>query len=142
MTRLDDWEARLGAYLGSVRDQPFAWGEHDCSLFVGSAVAAMTGVDPAEPYRGRYSDRKGATAALKAVGSGTLLRSLDAAFERRKPSHARRGDIVWFNGSIGICNGAHGLFVGEERLANAADVPAREGLIAIPRRFFTKAWAV
>lgn len=142
MTRLPDWEARLSAYVAAVRDRPFEWGEHDCSLFAASSAEAMTGTDLAAAYRGAYSDREGAAVALRKHGAGTLLRTLSAALERRKPSKARRGDFMWFKGAVGVCMGRDALFVGEEHLANAAGVPPRIGLIAIPRALCTKAWAV
>lgn len=142
MRRLPDWEERLGAFIAEARDRPFAWGSWDCILMSASAIQAQTGTDIAAEYRGKYHDKAGAAAILKAQGEGTLLRTLDAVLPRRKPSKARRGDLVWFKGSVGVCAGAEGLFVGEERLADAADVVMREGLIAVPRRLWAKAWAV
>lgn len=142
MTRLPDWEERLGVYVSSVRERPFHYGEHDCILFSAGAVEAQTGTDIAADYRGKYSDKAGAAAILKQVGKGTLLRTLDATLERRKPSRARRGDLVWFEASVGVCIGGEALFVGEERLAEKAGVLMREGLITVPRRLWAKAWAV
>lgn len=142
MTRLPDWEKSLGAYIEAARDRPFEWGQHDCILFAAAAVEAMAGVDIAADYRGQYADKAGAAAILKAKGRGTLLRTLDATLNRRKPSRARRGDLVWFNGAVGVCMGATGLFVGEERLAEAAGAVMREGLITIPRALWAKAWTV
>lgn len=142
MRRRPDWEERLAGYLAEVRDRPFQYGTHDCILFSASAVLAQTGVDIAADYRGKYHDKAGAAAILKSQGKGTLLRTLDATLPRRKPSRARRGDLVWFEGSVGVCIGAEALFVGEERLAERAGTVMREGLVAIPRRLWTKAWAV
>lgn len=140
--RFPDWEARLSAWVAENRDRPHAWGEHDCILAGCSAVEAMTGRDPAKKYRGAYSDEEGAAKALRKLGKGTLLKTVDAEFDRKPVGRAQRGDLVWFNGSVGICMGGFGLFVGEERLADKANVPMREGLIEIPRSGFEKAWAV
>lgn len=142
MTRLPDWERRLAEYIAEARDRRFAWGEQDCILFAAGAALAMTGHDIAAEYRGQYRNRKEAMAILRAKGKGTLLKTLDATLPRRKPSRARRGDFVWFDGAVGVCTGAEAQFVGEEKLADAANVLMREGLIAIPRRLWTKAWAV
>lgn len=142
MTRLPDWEERLGAYIASVRDRPHVWGEHDCILHGASAAEAQTGVDIAEAYRGKYADRKSAAAILKAQGKGTLLRTLNATLSKRRPAMARRGDLVWFEGSVGVCLGREAAFVGEELLAESAGVAMREGLVMIPRRLWSKAWAV
>lgn len=140
--RQPDWETSLTAYVASVRNRPFEWGAHDCILFSASAIEAQTGIDIAAEYRGRYHNRGTANKILKSKGNGTLLRTLDATLERRKPSRARRGDLVWFEGSVGVCMGGVALFVGEERLAEKAGALMRDGLISIPRRLCTKAWAI
>ncbi|MXP42995.1 DUF6950 family protein [Allopontixanthobacter sediminis] len=142
MVRRDDWEARLGRFIADNRARPFEWGQHDCILMACAAVEAMTGFDAAKAYRGQYTDRAGSAKALRELGEGTLLKTVDAVFKRKPPSFAQRGDLVWFAGSVGVCMGAQGLFVGEERLADKAGLTMREGLIAIPRRDFVKAWAV
>lgn len=142
MMRLPDWEERLSAYVASVRRRPFAWGEHDCILFAAAAAEAVTGEDVAAGYRGKYRDKAGAAAILQAQGAGTLLATVDATLPRRKPALARRGDWVWYLGAVGLCMGRDALFVGEERLAEAAGVLMREGLITIPRPLWEKAWAV
>lgn len=142
MARFDDWESRLGQFIADNRDRQFEWGNFDCILMACAAVEAMTGSDAAKAYRGQYSDRAGSAKALRDLGEGTLLKTVDAVFARKPPAFAQRGDLVWFAGSVGICIGAHGLFVGEERLADKAGIPMRDGLVAIPRRDFMKAWAV
>lgn len=140
--RLPDWEARLGRFIAENRQRPFAWGAWDCILYACSAVEAMTGGDPAEEFRGRYHDKDGAAAILREVGKGTLLKTVDSKFPRRKPGHARRGDLVMFSGAVGVCLGAVAEFVGEERLAAALGEVHREGLVTVPRGLWTKAWTV
>lgn len=140
--RHPDWENRLQAYLSSVTNEPFEYGKHDCILFGCAAAKAMTGVDHAAEYRGRYSDAEGAAQALRDLGKGTLLRTVDAVFKRKPAPKAQRGDLVWFKGSVGVCVGASAFFVGEERLFEATGLPIRSGLISIPRADFEKAWAV
>jgi hypothetical protein len=142
VTRLPDWEDRLSAYLTEVRDRPFEYGAHDCILHACSAVEAMTGWDAAAEFRGQYSDATGAKRALREIGDGTLIRTINARFPKRPVGKAMRGDIVMFEGSAGVAYGAAGLFVGEERLADAAGVSMREGLIAVPRALWSRAWAV
>ncbi len=68
LTRLPDWRARLDDYLDSIEGRPFAWGELDCALFAADAVQAITGVDLAADFRGKYSDQAGAEAAVKSAG--------------------------------------------------------------------------
>jgi hypothetical protein len=139
--RLDDWEARLGAFLTEARAREFQWGEHDCALFATGATAAMTDEDRAARFRGQYRDRKGSAAALRRLGKGTLIRTLDDLFERKKPAFARRGDLVWFHGSVGVCLGGEAAFVSEARLIRQAGVRGAGNLAMVPRRLWAKAWA-
>lgn len=142
MSRLPDWEERLHAYLVSVFDRAFEWGQHDCGLFVCAAAEAVTGIDRAADLRGQYSTREGASRALKEIGSGTLLRTMNARFTPKPVGMAHRGDIVWFQGSVGVCTGSTALFVGEERFAETAGIPHRTGLVSVHRSLWQKAWAV
>jgi len=64
-SRLEGWEIRLDRYLRESAEKPFAWGEHDCCLFVCNAIREMTGKDPAAEFRGRYKTRAGAYALLR-----------------------------------------------------------------------------
>ena len=120
--RLPDWEPRLSAWIAANRSREFVWGEWDCILMACSAVEAQTGDDPAAEYRGRYSDARGAAKALRDLGKGTLLRTVDAVFERRPVGRARRGDLVMRKGAIGGIVGT--------------------GLVPVARAEFEKAWTV
>ena len=137
MIRSADWQDRLHAYLDSVADTPFAWGTHDCCLYIADAVQAMTGVDPAAAYRGRYSTETGARIALTRYGAGTLYATFNAAFgDSIAPAGAHRGDIVAIDEmTVGVCMGAFGWFVGD-------DPTGKTGLMKIPRAEFVQAWAI
>jgi hypothetical protein len=132
--RRADWEIRLGDYLASVADRPFAWGNHDCALHSANAVLAMTGIDFAKRFRGRYRTAIGSVRALKRYGAGTLEGTIDAMFPTIGRAFAGRGDLVMHAGALGICVGGDGLFVGEE--GGAA------GLVRIPRAAWSKAWRI
>jgi ferric-dicitrate binding protein FerR (iron transport regulator) len=123
--RYPDWEARLAAYLDSVRVRPFEWGTHDCCLFAAGAVEAMTGVDPMPEFRGAYSTQRGARRALATHGASKLSLTLDTKFARVPASLAHRGDIVMHAGAIGIAGAGFLFMVGSEG--------EREGLIKVPR---------
>ena len=140
--RLPDWERRLHDFIAENRDRPFEWGAWDCALFATACAAAITGHDAAAAYRGTYDSRAGSARALRELGNGTLLRTVNASFAEKPVSMALRGDLVWCDGSLGVCMGPNALFVGEERLAESAGVTMREGLITIPRREWSRAWAV
>lgn len=134
MTRRPDWERRLADYLAGCSGARFLWGRLDCALFAAGAVLAMTGTDPAATYRGRYSTATGAARALRRYGQGTLEATIDALFPERPIGFARRGDLVLHNGAVGVCVGDRALFVGEEG--------GSEGLVAVPRAEWSKAWGV
>lgn len=126
MIRHPDWHDRLATYLDRVSEEPFKWGEHDCALFAASAVQRMTGVDPAEDFRGTYDSYKGATEALREHGSGTLLKTVRDWFGPSISVHlAKRGDLVMRDArTLGVCVGQYSWFV--------AQIGAGVGLIALP----------
>jgi hypothetical protein len=134
MMRFPDWETRLAAYLEPLRTRPFRWGKHDCCTFTAGAVRAMTGVNAMPEFRGKYRDEASAEAALKEIGAGSLIRTMNAKFKRVPVSHAHRGDIVMVDGNLGIAFGDISLHVGTEG--------EREGLIRHPRAKWRKAWIV
>ncbi len=140
MTRHSTWEADLAAYIAANRDEPFAWGERDCALFFAGACIAMTGFDPAEPFRGKYSSELGAAKALKKFGAGDLETTLDGLFDVVEPGFVQRGDGVWDGERVGVSMGAHALMIGEERDEEGNVV--RSGLIRIPRAQWVKGWHV
>lgn len=142
IARLPDWERRLHDFIAEHRDRPFEWGQWDCALFATACAAAITGHDAGAAYRGSYDSRAGSAKALRELGQGTLLRTVNASFDVKPVGLAQRGDLVWCDGSLGVCMGANALFVGEERLAEKTGALMREGLISIPRRAWTRAWAV
>lgn len=104
--RLRDWRPRLVAYLETVREQPFVYGQHDCALFVAGAVQAMTGEDLATAYRGRYQSLK---TGLKLI-TGSHIDLVRATFDEIAPPFAQIGDIAVI-GEVGTP--ALGIFEGE-----------------------------
>lgn len=80
---------------------PFSWGENDCALFVADGIKAITGVDIAADFRGRYRNETGAWELIRTVTGGETV--ADAAawcaakFEMEEwpgPLYAQRGDMV------------------------------------------------
>jgi len=145
--RREDWPERLLAFIESRRRTAFAWGEHDCALFACDAVLAMTGIDPAAWFRGRYRDRRTAYAALGdflGLGAKAAPRAaLGAVCARLANSHgwpevpsafAQRGDVGLLDlrgrETLAICMGA--VFV--------AAGPG--GLVFIPHGHARRAWRV
>lgn len=134
MTRLPDWETRLNNYVVECGGRPFVWGEFDCAMFAAGAVIAMTGDDPLAEFRGRYSTGPGSIRALKRYGAGTLEATFDTKFAACPISFARRGDLAFHEGSLGVVMGPFALFVGA-----VGDV---DGLIRFPRASWERAWTV
>lgn len=95
--RLPDWRRRLTAYLAAHARTPFAEGRHDCGLFTGGAVKAMTGVDVAEVLRGRYTTTRGAIRVLRHMGFEDHVAFAASLFPEADPTGERGvlpGDIV------------------------------------------------
>lgn len=108
--RTHDWEARLFAAVEAARTTPFAWGAHDCALFVADVVLAMTGRDYAADLRGQYRTQSGALRLLAATPLRARMNALFASIDVRR---AQRGDAVMDNtGALGVCLGEHAAFVG------------------------------
>lgn len=129
--RLPDWETRLGSYLQEPGRSVFDWGTNDCALCGVGAVMAMTGEHPAPQFVGAYDDREGAALALRELGAGTLVATMDDLFPRMKTGHARRGDLVFAQAAVGICLGATAVFLTET-----------DGFTHFPRAAFEIAWRI
>lgn len=94
LRRLDDWRARLAAEMDRQRRDPFAWGKHDCAIgFAAGIVEALTGVDMARGYRGKYASPRGALKLLKDEGADSLSAFVAARLPGVHPAFANVGDI-------------------------------------------------
>lgn len=128
--RLSTWEHHLAEYIASKRHQPFEYGTNDCANFVGGAVQAMTGQDPMPEFRDKYNNEFGSLRVLKEIGEGDLESTIDARFNQIDIALAQRGDIAFFDGSIGVVMGTFAWFVSDD------------GLERVPRSMWDKAWSV
>ena len=128
--RVLDWRNVLGDLIEANRFRPFEWGQHDCALWAASAIAAVTGQDPAEAVRGTYKGKLGARQRIKRYYGCEDLQQVMTKITGKEPVHvafARAGDIVsadlnrlgigetvnFLGMSLGVCNGARSFFVGE-----------------------------
>jgi hypothetical protein len=145
MKRLKHWETRsFHQFLLDSAHVPFAWGTHDCSTFCADGIKAITGVDIADDFRGKYADEVSAFALIKSVTSGSTV--ADAAAycatkhglkEWPQPLFAQRGDLVVFEGATGVLvsglihlSGRHIVAMGED------------GLYRFPISSVTRSWHV
>jgi hypothetical protein len=112
MKRLPDWRSRLAAATEAHRRDASG----DCALKVADAIAAMTGVDLAAPYRGRYTTIAEGLALLAADGYDDLCAFAAAHLEEVHPSQARVGDVMAFE--------VDGLVDGAVQIAGPPILPA------------------
>jgi len=105
--RRTDWLERMMSYVEASEEKEFVWGSCDCCLWVADAVQVMTGTDFADAFRGKYSSRRGAAAALRKYGGGTLDESIP--LPTVGVAYAQRGDVMLVQTddgpALGLCMG-------------------------------------
>lgn len=79
----------LESYITRTMDEPFVWGECDCTLWVANWWVARHGEDPAAHYRGEYSTRDGAEWLTRRG----LIETIDECVRDFRKDEAERGDI-------------------------------------------------
>lgn len=121
--RLHDWQLRLQACITASWSRPFQWGVHDCVLFAADCVLAVSGVDPAEPFRGKYDDAAGAARVLHDHG-GVEAMAAAALGEEIPPLFGQVGDVGLFHEDgrpgLAVCGGGHWLAPGALELGPIA----------------------
>ena len=130
MDRLSNWEEILSEYIESKRFEPFEYGLNDCCTFASDAIVAMTGVDPIPEFRGKYDSLLSSAKGLKTIGNGNLESTMDSKFTEVPIGNAQRGDLAFFDDSVGIVYGSFAWFVSDD------------GLERVPRNLWDKAWSV
>ncbi|HLH35992.1 MAG TPA: hypothetical protein VKX41_15070 [Alloacidobacterium sp.] len=144
LTRKKHWDTRaFHDFLMSRAATPFQWGVHDCALFAADGIQAITDVDIAADFRGKYTDEAGAFAAIKSIAGGATV--ADAAAycmhkrgipELQHPLMAQRGDLV-------VVNESGRLIAGLVHLSGRHIVVAGEdGLKRLPITSIVRAWHV
>ena len=87
-------ERRLAAYLSQSVRKPFAWGSHDCCLFVAGWIEAERGVDTAGGFRSRYRTELGAARLIRRAGGFLpFLGRLAATAGLSRVDDPRPGDV-------------------------------------------------
>jgi len=128
--RISTWEDTLSDYIITKRHEPFEYGVNDCCLFAAGAVEAITGEDPMPEFRGKYDSLKTSLQVIKDIGSGTLEATMDGKFPEVEIGQAQRGDLAFFDGSVGVVMGGFAYFVSDD------------GLERINRSLWDKCWSV
>lgn len=135
--RLHDWPERLSETIAAARGTPFAYGAHDCCLFAADCIQAVTGVDVAADWRGRYDTWDG---GLKLAGVRTLPQLAAKFFQEVHPVYAHRGDVgVAPIGELRRGQRTLMLVVFDGALVRG---PALAGVEGLSRTVVTQAWRV
>jgi hypothetical protein len=148
LQRKPHWATReLHNFLLARAHAPFVWGTNDCALFAADAIKAITDIDIAADFRGKYATEAEAFALIQTVtgkGTDTATAVGDAAewcagkagLVEIAPRFAQRGDLLVMEDSgrlsAGIVHltGRHGVSVGHD------------GLLRLPVATWTRAWHV
>jgi hypothetical protein len=128
--RILTWEDALSDYITTKRHEPFEYGLNDCCLFAAGAVEAITGEDPMPEFREKYDSLKTSIKAIKEIGAGTLEATMDGKFPEVEIGQAQRGDLAFFDDSVGVVMGGFAYFVSDD------------GLERIDRSVWDKCWSV
>ena len=128
--RILTWEDALSDYITTKRHEPFEYGLNDWCLFAAGAVEAITGEDPMPEFREKYDSLKTSIKAIKEIGAGTLEATMDGKFPEVEIGQAQRGDLAFFDDSVGVVMGGFAYFVSDD------------GLERIDRSVWDKCWSV
>jgi len=139
-SRLDNWPERLAELIEGRLEKPFEWARNDCVTFACDAIEAVTGENPAEGFRGRYSTEVGARETVADYGpdleAAVTAQMARLGYPEISLRVANRGDIALHDGPLGAGLGVLGMD-GKSVLA-----PGPEGLRAVPLLECKRAWKV
>lgn len=128
MERLPKWRARLEAAIDEIKGKPFSWEDNECGTgLVGNIVKAITGEDPAAPYRDKHKDAAGALRTMRDAGFTNLGDMAASMLEEIHISEAKIGDIAAmkidtpFGFALGVVNGER-VFVLMEKGIGTVDL--------------------
>lgn len=92
--KTEGWQARLTAYLAASSTTPFRPGRLDCATFAAGAVEAMTGVDLAADWRGKYRTLEAGRARLAKAGYADQVALVASLLPEVHPAMAHAGDVA------------------------------------------------
>lgn len=136
-SRLEDWPTLLAECVEAAREQPFAWGIHDCGTWARAVAEALTGRDPA-PWLDGYATEDELADLLSPRGGieGAVAQAMaEFGAPEIMPAFAQRGD--WALVDIGN-ELACGVVLDGDRVA----VPGVDGLRHTRRSHILRAWAI
>lgn len=102
MNKPTHWRTReYHNFLKESAKTEFVWGVSDCALFCADGIKAITGVDIAVDFRGKYHSEEEAFELIKTLTGGTTIGDAAAYCAKQHglpewnhPLLAQRGDLV------------------------------------------------
>lgn len=107
MNKTAGWQKRLLTTIEELKDTPFSWGENDCCIFAAKCIDAQYGTKIASEVIGQYdSEISCKRYMIKRAKTSSLASVLDTFLPVRvEPKYAQRGDVVTFEGELGLTAG-------------------------------------
>lgn len=105
--KLPNWQARLLTTIEELKETPFVWGQNDCCIFAAKCIDAQYGTEIAPGVVGEYdSELSCKRYMIKRAKSASLATVLDTFLPVRvEKKYAQRGDVVTFEGALGLTAG-------------------------------------
>lgn len=94
LKRMPGWRGRLARTVSDWSARPFEPGVTDCAMFAAACVEAVTDVDLAAEWRGRYETEDDGRSLIKAAGMGTPLTLLRRTLPEVSRGAALPGDLA------------------------------------------------
>ena len=98
-------------YIENTEPNTFKYGFLDCAIWVGKYVKLLTGNDFYSQFENRYKTWSGGRDEIRNAGHESLTDYMDKNFSSIPVLMAKRGDVVFFRGAIGICQGTYSWFL-------------------------------
>lgn len=144
MTRPDNWPELLHEHIIESAAKGFVWGENDCLFFAANWIEKLTGYDPVEKLRGKWSSAKSAYRYLSEHHASYMDAIQDAmgrlSYTEAAPVYLHRGDICAIESDIDQFGVMLGIVV-DHRCVFISDDPAQP-LVYNPRTKIKMGWRV
>lgn len=127
--RIEDWDAKLHEYLQQSQSLAFEWGQNDCATWAAKFVDIITQSNHAVSWIGQYTTKHEAQDYMTLRGFSNPEAIADSILDEKPIKLANRGDLLLFNGALGICEGRRAWFLTEIK-----------GLVCVPTVACQKAW--
>jgi hypothetical protein len=114
--RIDNWESALAKYIADSQGLSFVWGRNDCTLWAAKWVDIATGSTFYNEWSELYNNEAEAQALIEANGKSSIKEMIDERLPPKAIPRISRGDVVMFNGAVGICDGLKSVFMQQSGL--------------------------